>query len=297
MKFSHALAFSGSLILSTVAATSANAANPAGIAFSTETNVTLYGKPTGLVITGRCNRYDSAFVTARARGGEIVAYLNPASRPDGHVCNMDKAFYMNNYGAVPLWPFPSYGQRSIFANSRMVDVRKGSSWSNFVVSYVEKLMRERKVDGVFLDVVGARPWGISNWTSWSKSEKDAWTNGMVDMVRRIDAKRRAINPNFLLLNNNIWDRGDGSTLGYAAEKYVDGVIIEHPNGVNAYHSKYVKRAFSNLGHRRVVVIGRTTADAKAWAAVGGVTHVSSQPTSHYGYPTVPPVAFKVLNDR
>jgi hypothetical protein len=158
-------------------------------------------------------------------------------------------------------------------------------------------MRERKVDGIFLDVVGARPWGISNWSNWSKTEKDAWTKGTVDLVRRIDAKRRAINPNFLLLNNNIWDRGDGSTIGFAAEKYVDGVILEHPPGVTAYHAKYVKRAFSNLGHRRVMIIARNTTEAKAWAAAPGVTHVSNQASSHYAYPTVPPISFRALSDR
>lgn len=297
MKLSQVFAFCGSLLLSTVAATASQAANPAGIAFAKETNVSLYGKSTGLLITGRCNRYEPEFAAARARGAEVIAYLNAASRPDQHVCSLDKQFYMNNYGAVPLWPFPSYGQRSIFANTRMTDVRVGSKWINHVVSYVEGLMRERKVDGVFLDVLGARPWGISNWTNWSKSEKDAWTKGVVDLVRRLDAKRRAINPNFIIVNNNIWARSDGSTLGLAAEKYVDGIAIEHPNGVNKYHSAYVAKSFSNLGHRRVLIIGRDSSDARAWAGVKGVTHVSSQATSHYSYPTVPPVSFKALSDR
>jgi hypothetical protein len=298
MKLSHAFALTCSFVLSTAAASSANAAaNPAGIAFKSQTNVSLYGKPTGLMITGRCNRYASPFMTMRTKGGEVLAYLNPTSRPDGHVCALDKAFYMNNYGAVPLWPWPSYGQRQIYANSRMADIRVGTKWSNYVVAYAEKLMRERKVDGIFLDVVGARPWGISNWSNWSKTEKDAWTKGTVDLVRRIDAKRRAINPNFLLLNNNIWDRGDGSTIGFAAEKYVDGVILEHPPGVTAYHAKYVKRAFSNLGHRRVMIIARNTTEAKAWAAAPGVTHVSNQASSHYAYPTVPPISFRALSDR
>lgn len=295
MKLSQVFAFCGSLLLSTVAATAANAANPAGIAFASETNVSLYGKPTGLLITGRCNRYEPEFVTARSKGAEVLAYLNPASRPDGHVCSLDRQFYMNDYGAVPLWPFPSYGQRSIYANSRMVDIRVGSKWSNYVVAYAEKLMRERKVDGIFFDVVGARPWGISNWTTWSSSEKNAWTNGMVDLMRRIDAKRRAINPNFIIVNNNIWARSDGSTLGLAAEKYVDGVSIEHPASVNAYHVNYVKKAFGNLGHRRVLVIGKDATDARNWAAVQGVTHVNSQ--RNYSYPTVPPISFKALTDR
>jgi hypothetical protein len=298
MKFSHAFAFSCSLLLSSVAATSASAAaNPLGLAFSKENNVPLYAKPTGMLIAGRCNRYDAAFAAARKKGAEVLAYLNASNRPDHYVCSLDQQFYMGNYGRVPLWPFPSYGQRSVFANTKMTDIRKGSAWSNHVVAYIEKLMRERKVDGVFLDVIGARPWGISNWSNWSKSEKDAWTNGAVDLVRRLDAKRRAINPNFLIINNNIWARSDKSTLGLAGEKYVDGVVIEHPNGVNAYHKAYVGRSFSNLGHRRVLVIGRSASDARAWAGVRGVTHVSPQQTSQYGAPIAPPVAFKALNDR
>src|ERR1043165_9556945 len=108
MKFSKVFAFACPLLLS-LAATSANAAtNPAGIAFSKETNVSLYGKPTGLLIAGRCNRYEPEFAAARSKGAEVLAYLNPASRPDAHVCSLDKGFYMNNYGAVPLWPYPSY---------------------------------------------------------------------------------------------------------------------------------------------------------------------------------------------
>jgi hypothetical protein len=297
MKLSKMFAFGCSFVLSSLAVTTAHAANPAGIAFAKETNVPLYGKPTGMLITGRCNRYEPEFMTARSKGAEVLVYLNAASRPDNHVCSLDKTFYMNNYGAVPLWPFPSYGQRSIFANTKMTDIRKGSTWSNYVVSYVEKLMRERKVDGVFLDVLGARPWGISNWTSWSTTEKNLWTDGVVDLVRRLDAKRRAINPNFLIVNNNIWARSDGSTRGLIAEKYVDGVAIEHPNGVNKYHSAYVAKPFGSLGHRRVLVIGRDAADARAWSGVKGVTHVSSQATSHYGYPTVPPVSFRALTDR
>ena len=40
---------------------------------------------------------------------------------------------MNNYGAVPLWPYPSYGQRSIWADTNMTDMRPGSKWILCVV--------------------------------------------------------------------------------------------------------------------------------------------------------------------
>jgi hypothetical protein len=297
MKFSKVLACCCTLFLS-VFVGSAQAANPFGFSFSKETNVPLYAKPTGLLITGRCNRYDAAFAAARAKGAEVLTYLNPASRPDGRVCALDQGFYMNNYGAVPLWPYPSYGQRSMWANTRMTDMRAGSKWILWVVSYVEKLMRERKVDGVFLDAVGGRPWGSMNWESWSQAEKNAWTDGAVDLVRRLDAKRRAINPNFIIINNNVWAITGGSTRGLAGEKYVDGVNLEHPaGGVNAFHLAYAKKPFGNLGHRRVLITAKTVTEARQWAAYSFVTHVSPQVAAQYGYPTAPAVGFKALTDR
>ncbi|MET0984072.1 MAG: hypothetical protein ABW034_01565 [Steroidobacteraceae bacterium] len=270
-------------------------ANPAGIAYSSLKNVGLYGKATGLLVTGRCNRYDSAFATARSQGAEVLAYLNAVERPDQRVCALDQDFYMGDYGSVPLWPYPTYGQRVIWPNHHLTDMRPGSAWILSVVTYVENLMREGKVDGVFLDVLGARPWGITvSWESWPLAEKNEWTDGCIDLVRRLDASRRAINPNFIIINNNVWDRGD--TRGFAAEQYVDGVIIEHPvPGLQPWHKDYVQRPFSDLGHRRVLVIARTAEDARLWSGVPGVSHVSDQ--MYYGHPSVPPVSFNALDDR
>ena len=290
----RSLAFLGVSLVSTICAGTAQAANPLGVAYSQTTNSTLYAKPTGMVIAGRCNRYSSAFQTVRTKGGEVLAYLNATARPDHRVCDLDEGFYMNDSGNVPLWPYPSYGQRYAWPGTKFADVRAGSKWILWVVSYVEKLMRERKVDGVYLDGIGARPWGRSEWSTWPQSEKDKWTDGNIDLVRRLDAKRRAINPNFIIINNNVWDRGDSR--GYAAEKYVDGIVLEHPTlYIRPYHKAQVAHTFSNLGHRRVFVIARSTEEARDWAAVKGVTHVSNQMT--YKYPTVPPVSFKALTDR
>ena len=107
----RALAFLGLSLLSTVFAGVAQAANPFGLAYSQTTNVSLYAKPTGILVTGRCNRYNSAFASARSKGAEVLAYINAFERPDHEICDLDKGLYMNNYGAVPLWPYPSYGQR------------------------------------------------------------------------------------------------------------------------------------------------------------------------------------------
>ncbi|HKQ80731.1 MAG TPA: hypothetical protein VJS42_00925 [Steroidobacteraceae bacterium] len=291
------MALGGLLSVALAAPATSFAANPAGLAYNTSyTNVSQYGAKTGMLIAGRCNRYATAFSTARSKGAEILAYINPAERPDNFICALDKGFYMNNYGAVPLWPYPSYGQRQQWGGNKLTDMRPGSKWILSVVSYVSNLMRERKVDGVFLDVVGARVWGsLAGWDSWSAAEKNAWTDGNVDLVRRLDAARRAINPKFIIMNNNVWDRGD--TRGLPGEKYVDGVSIEHPKlGAPAWHKNYASKPFGSLGHRRVLVIARDATDARLWAStVPKVTHVSSQ--MYYGYPTVPAVSFKPLYDR
>jgi hypothetical protein len=274
------------------------AANPMGLAYKSTTNVALYAKPTGLVIAGRCNRNDPAFQNVRAKGGEVLVYLAPTARPDHPVCALDTQFYMNNLGAVPLWPYPSYGQRSIYANTRLPDVRAGSKWILHVVSFVEKLMRENKVDGVFLDAVGARPYStISNWDKWSTTEKNAYTAGLVDLVRRLDAKRRAIRPNFVIINNGKWDRRDGNNIGLEAERYIAGVMMEQPPGVTAFHKNYIQRPFGNVGHRRTIVLTNTREEAIAWSKISGVTHVDAQRDGTFSYPPTPVVSFKTLTDR
>jgi hypothetical protein len=274
-------------------ATVAQAANPGALAYSKTTNVSLYAKPTAMLISGRCNADNAAFKSARAKGAEQLVYINPVERPNNHVCDADKKFYMNNYGAVPLWPYPSYGQRYSWPGMKLTDMRPGSKWILSVVAYVEKLMREKKVDGVFLDTTGARLWSSgAKWDSWSTSERNQWTDGNIDLVRRLDAKRKAINPDFIIMNNGTWDRGDSR--GYAGEKYVDGVVLEHSK-LTTWWKNYAGRKFGSLGQRRVLVIANSPADARAWAKVSGVTHVNYQ--SSYSSPSSPIGTFKKLNDR
>jgi hypothetical protein len=291
----HALVAASALLLFVTAIDSARA-NPLGIAFKNVTNVTAYGKPTGMLIAGRCNRNDAAFQTARRGGAEVLAYVNPNARPDHFVCALDTQFYMNDIGQVPLWPFPTYGQRSSWANTRMTDIRAGSAWSNHVVRYVEGLMREGKVDGVFLDTVGVRPWSnLVEWNSWPTAEKNAYVAGNIDLVRRLDARRRAIKPNFIIVTNNVWEAGTINAT--EAHRFIDGVALEHPKPLNPWHVNYAKRPFRNGGFRRVLVIANSRSEAQAWARVPGVTHVSDQTSAQYKHPNPPPVAFKRLTDR
>jgi hypothetical protein len=273
---------------------SSTVANPLGLFYDNSfTNFEAYEHPTAMLVAGNCNRDDPRFQQARAAGAEVLAYINPTAVYDSLPCKNKPSLYGPDRNRVPLWPYPSYGERVSWKHTHMTDMRAGSDWSNHVVDFVAKLMRDGKFDGVFLDVVGARVWAdTTRWSDWPQAERDEYTRGNIDLVRRIDEKRRAINPAFIVVNNSLWDRGD--PVGFEGEKYVDGVVLEHPP-LNDYHRRYADRHFGDLGHRRVLVIARSTEDALAWARVPGVTHVTDE--RNYGHPGEPLVPFTRLADR
>ena len=279
---------------SALVSASSSVANPLGLFYDNSfTNFEAYEHATAMLIAGNCNRDDPRFQQARAAGAEVLAYLNPTSVYDSLPCRNKPGLYGHDRERVPLWPYPSYGERVSWKHTHMTDIRAGSPWSNHVVEFVEQLMRDGKFDGVFLDVVGARVWAdTTEWKDWPQAEKDEYTRGNIDLVRRIDEKRRAINPDFIVVNNSLWDRGD--PMGFEGEQYVDGVVLEHP-ALNDYHRRYAGRRFGNLGHRRVLVIARSAEDARAWAHVPGVTNVTDERS--YGHPDEPLVPFTALTDR
>jgi hypothetical protein len=269
-------------------------ANPLGLFFDNSfTNIEDYYHPGALLVTGNCNRYDDRFQKARKAGAEVLAYLDPIEVYDHIPCKLNEGFYMG--GNPPLWPYPTPGTRVNWPKTRMVDLQAGSAWSNHVVDYVSGLMREGKVDGVFIDCVGARLWSdLAQWKTWDRKEQDAWTDGNIDLVKRLDQARRQINPKFIIVGNNLWDRGGGDRHGWDGEKYVDGIVIEHPD-LNQYHRLYAGRVFSDLGHRRVLILARSPEDAQEWARVPGVTHVGWQ--TKYDHPGKPLVPFTARSDR
>lgn len=282
--------------------------NPGGLAYVNNTNAATYGASSTMIITGRCNRYDPTFQAARAKGCELLAYLDFMERPDAPICALDETFYMGNSATVPLWPFltngfnsppnlPAGQNRVNSAGNHMTDITVGSTWVTFGVNYVIALMKEGLVDGVFLDVIGARLFSSgatgANWGlfpgagDWLAAEMLAWTNGCVDIVRQLDAARRAINPGFLIVNNNLWT-GDTAAAGLAGEPFVDGVCLEHHPYSSTANVNYAgKTTFATLGHRRMLALctnnatenGVTipvSAEVAAWAQAQGVTNVFNQ---------------------
>jgi hypothetical protein len=300
------------------AAANTYATNPLGFFYDNSfRHIEEFKHPTAMLVTGRCNRYHSHFAEARAAGAEVLAYLSFVEMTDTPVCALDTGFYTVGGGRPALWPFPSPGVRVDYPNNHMLDIRAGGAWADQVVAYIENLMREDKVDGVFLDVHGARLWsknadwnnsisaaqaaadGLAPSPDWTQAERDAWTQGNVDLVRRLDESRRAINPRFIIVNNNTWDRGARDPLGTAGEQYVDGVCLEH-HDINSYQQAYAGLPFGSGKHRRMLIIANSDAGAQDWTQIQGVTHVSNQ-TADDSYGSPPerplPIGLNPLVDR
>ena len=263
--------------------------NPLALQYSGTdyTNLTTYYyNPTALIVTSGCNAGASQFQDARAKGAQVLEYIDPVELPSWN-CTQANAFYSGASGE--LWS-PS----RMNGTEPLLDITAGSAWSTQVVNYVTTLMNSGTVDGVFVDVVGARLW-TSVWGDMSTTEENNWTLGAIDLVRRLDAARRQNNPKFIIVNNNTWDRGDA--VGFVGEWYVDGICLEHHPATQTTVTPYAARDYASLGHRRMVSIATSTSDAVAWAQIQGITHVSDQyPSSEYQTPNAPPVAFNVLND-
>src|SRR5690242_11049579 len=111
------------------------ATNPAGFDYDDSwRNFDAYKQPTALLITGRCNRDDDRFREARARGAEVLAYLNVIEMPDNRVCAMDWNFYTENGTTTPARWIGTNGQPRVnFHDQQMLNIRKGQAWSNHVV--------------------------------------------------------------------------------------------------------------------------------------------------------------------
>jgi hypothetical protein len=273
-------------------------AGPLGICYDSVKNVELYHGRNAMLIAGReddCIAHLKAYQDARAKGCEVLQYIVPADCPDKVSSTFDKEYYGTDTSKVPKWPFPT--KWSKWPGTTLTDISPGSAWIIRTVTYCEGILRSKTVDGLFLDTVGAMPWvkidqngkTVRMWDLWTPQERDVYTAGNVDLVRRLRALVDSINPSLLLISNSTWARDDGDKAGLEGEKYVNGVCLEHHKSTSAWHRNYIAKPFGS-SVRRALVIANSVEEAQAWAEVPGVTHVSSQATgSEYAFPPVPPV--------
>lgn len=253
-----------------------------------------YYGPTAVIVSDGCNVGAPGIQNARAHGAEVLEYIDPVELPSW-TCDQAKSFYTgaSNEQWSPL--------RYNYSNEPMLDISVGSAWSQQVVDYVTGRMTSGQIDGVFIDVLGARLWSQNGqlWTDMQAdvlptgvTEADTWTLGAVDLVRRLDRARRQNNRKFIIVNNNNWVRGDA--LGLVGEWYVDGISIENHLASETVTPTYAAHDYTSLGHRRVLAIAKTNSDADAWARIQGVTHVANE--SNYQTVNPPEVAPHPLSD-
>lgn len=291
-------------------------ANPMGLAYSNVTGNSAYNHPTGVLITGRGNLYDTSFQTARAAGAEVYAYFDLMEAPD---CAFDvPADCSNNYdnlfyAGVTYWPtltqghnsFTAAGQHRINATGdHMTDITVNSASVNAMLAYIEAVAASGLFDGVFLDVLGGRTYTVSSsglpgadWglltdscgasnCDWTQTEMNSWTAGAIDIVNRLNQWRITHNQAFIIVNNNTWDNTIGN--GQTGENYVNGICLEHHDDAQASAIATAAKTFRG-DRRRVLVIATSTAQAAVWATKPGVTHVSDE--TSYSVASPPPIPF------
>lgn len=255
------------------------------------TNLAAYGKPESWIITGRGNRNDPLFDAPRAAGAKKIAYLdmveiviNPTPGPDADFYGFGLSDPAN------LWPGGTYQN---YPGSLLANITPGSAWYNYCLKYVEAMFKSGTVDGLLSDVQSSRLWSPL-WNTWTQAWRDKWSLSCAQLAADIDAIRRSVNPHLIYITNGIWDQNNGIAL--AAEKSVDGVMLEHhspysgdgssTNPIGNYNTMYAGKTFGNL-RKRVLIAARNTAEALIWKDIPGVTHVSDQ--ASYMNPTPPPI--------
>jgi len=270
--------------------------NSYGKTYGSVTNALLYARPTGMIVAAQERHaapFGTTYAAVRAGGGEVLAYVDPVDYVLSPGAGDAATYYSPDPGNF-LWPTPTYGSRTEFSGTSLADMSVNSAWIQHTLDYIQGIIIEGKMDGVYLDVVGDRLYtALADWASWPTTEQNAFTDGNVDLVRRLAALRDSLNPSFIIVNNNVWD-GNGPR-GLPGENYVDGVELEH-SPLNAYHIGYAGRTFAGVAtRRRMLVTALSNDDAQQWKYVQGVTDVDDQSTAQYSHPNVPSIGFNNLN--
>ena len=273
------LVLSGAVLAALAAPSIASAAaNPLTFDYDNSTAITAYARPTGAVVVGR-NFFNPALVDQiQNGGGEVYQYVDVIDgwwttwNATGEQAALYGGSQMN-----PNWLMSP--RRSNWPGTYMTDMRPGSPWILHAVDHIKQWFPTTHAKGLFLDVVGERLW-TSSWDAMSATEKSDWAAGNRDFVHRL---RVALGPNVILVANNTWPTGNTE---------LNGLTVEHHSSSEAgFWAGMTGRAdwFKPI---RNMVISNGSTEARAWATVPGVTHVSPQST--YGQPVAPLLAFSPL---
>lgn len=257
--------------------------NPFGFAYASLEGVEAFSKPGRIVVTGRGNRFDPGFQSARKKGVEVWSYWMLLEAPDD-LSNPQDAwqFKLADGSHPPLWPYKDKNgnPRSNWPGTHLLDIRPGSAWMKHIIPKTAELIERHMHDGLMLDGLGARPWSkLADWPSWPVDEQTLYANCCVNLAREIADEVAKHTPRLKIAHNGIWwlDKSHpaASTVPNG-DKYCNGCMLENPAGnlPGDFHKAYAGRTFGLLP-RRVPVVDSTDADTIAWSKVPGVTHVCS----------------------
>lgn len=224
-----------------------------------------YNRATAVYVA-HTNRLNPAFQVARKAGVELLGYMNIIDIDDVRVSPLWEDLHMGDRTKVPRWLGADGKPLVNWPGSQLADIRS-EAYVSHLLSYLGARMIDGMLDGFFMDVIGGQLWGAA-WNAMSPADRLEWQNAAVSFMRRLDALRQQLNPDFIIVNNNTWQ--------YApeGEKYVDGVCIEgHDSRTNPYVANYANRIFGSGKHRRVFAITAARDSAVAWTKVVGLTHV------------------------
>lgn len=241
--------------------------NSIGFAYVSTDGLEQYYKPGAIIVAGANNVTDPKFQEARRAGAKVLRYINwveaPLSIPAERIGD---SWW---YSGADAWT-PS---RINWPGTYLLDIRRQSRWSDFVVARFRTIIEQDLVDGVMPDVVSNRLWStLALWDTWPAAEQKQWTDGNIDLLRRVDAVRQIVNPNFLIVNNGVL--GEVHEHTRVGELFVDGRVLERPRDINEHKAELLARPYGHNRNRVVAVVGRTYADAIAASKLPGVTHVS-----------------------
>lgn len=254
------------------------AANPLSFDYSNSSAILDYAHPTGAVVVGR-NFTDTATIDrVQAGGGEVYMYVNVVDGFwDGMTATGEQAALYGGSTNDPsyLWQPRRYN----WPGTPMLDLRPGSPWVLHAVDHLARWFPTTHAKGIFLDVVGDRLWSGA-WDQMSASERSAWAAGNADFVHRL---RAALGPNVILVANNFWNNGNPDLNGITLEHHPFSEVTSLGRQVG--RSDWAKPV-------RNMVIATSVSDARQWAGVPGVTHISAQST--YDGPAAPIMPFSQL---
>lgn len=251
------------------------------LSYSSTKNVLDWAKP-GVIFVPDQHRDDPVYKQAQAQGAEVSPYLNVC---EDHVRGAKDREYREFLGAIDRWG----NERASWYP--LMNMEVGSEHVRRSVEYIVTRIMPF-FDGITLDVVGGQLHAKANWKNWPEAESAEWRAGNVDFVRLLDIERRRIKPWFKIQTVNIWHEEKEGL------KYVDGFFVESPAvGVGLFYRNLVNMPCGYLGQRRVLVIADNEAEAKAYAELPGVTHVTvvDRTLGHTYLTATPPVVDPVDN--